>query len=176
MTMNFIIFTFLKIGKRKRRSGMPADDEFCCLTCNYKSSNMDDLLKHFQNKQKSCNNKMVGNDRNKACSGSFTVNNANSTTNSKKIMNANNKFWTKLTKNSAENSEGDEDTESEEDEECQCPCCDMVLNCKNDFLKHFENYHNGESLDLDGAMKDSFNSEVMGVDGLLKGKMSDIVH
>ena len=32
-------------------------------------------------------------------------------------MNANNKFWTKITK--AENSEGDEDTESEEDEEYQ---------------------------------------------------------
>jgi len=135
---------------------------------------MDDLLKHFQNKQKSCNNKMGGNDRNKSCSGSFTVNNANSTTNSKKIMSANNKFWTKITKNSNENSEGDEDTESEEDEETQCPCCDIVVSCKEDFLKHFENYHNGESLDLDGAMKDSFNSEVMGVDGLLKGKINEV--
>ena len=98
--------------------------------------------------------------------------NGNTTTNSistnKKIMNANNKFWTKISK--AENSEGDEDTESEEDEEYQCPVCPTVVNCKEDFLKHFENYHNGENLDLDGAMKDSFNSEVMGVDGLLKGK------
>ena len=136
---------------------------------------MDDLLKHFQNKQQSCNNKNMvanGNERSKSCSGSFTVNNANSTTNSKKIMNANNKFWSKITNNKGENSEGDEDTESEEDEECQCPCCDIVVSCKEDFLKHFENYHNGESLDLDGAMKNSFNSEVMGVDGLLKGKKS----
>ena len=84
------------------------------------------------------------NERSKPCSGSFTVNNANSTTNSKKIMNANNKFWTKIT-NKAENSEGDEDTESEEDEECQCPCCDIVvylstfplITINSLFLRHF---------------------------------------
>ena len=124
---------------------------------------MDDLLKHFQNSK--CNKISNG----KSCSGSFTVanGNANNSPLNKKIMNANNKFWTKITK--AENSEGDEDTESEEDEEYQCPVCPTVVNCKEDFLKHFENYHNGENLDLDGAMKDSFNSEVMGVDGLLKG-------
>jgi hypothetical protein len=89
-------------------------------------------------------------------------------------MNANNKFWTKISK--AENSEGDEDTESEEDEEYQCPVCPTVVNCKEDFLKHFENYHNGENLDLDGAMKDSFNSEVMGVDGLLKGAANRLIN
>merc|ERR1711981_1230703 len=104
--------------------------------------------------------------------------NGNTTTNSistnKKIMNANNKFWTKISK--AENSEGDEDTESEEDEEYQCPVCPTVVNCKEDFLKHFENYHNGENLDLDGAMKDSFNSEVMGVDGLLKGAANRLIN
>ena len=123
---------------------------------------MDDLLKHFQTSK--CN-KMKNN---KSCSGSFTVGNGNAATN-KSIINANNKFWTNITK--GENSEGDEDTESEEDEEYQCPVCPTVVNCKEDFLKHFENYHNGENLDLDGAMKDSFNSEVMGVDGLLKGTL-----
>ena len=147
-------------GKRKRRSGIN-EDEFCCLTCNFKSANMDDLLKHFQNSK--CNKI-----NSKSCSGSFTVGNGNTSTN-KNIINANNKFWTKITK--AENSEGDEDTESEEDEEYQCPVCPTVVNCKEDFLKHFENYHNGENLDLDGAMKDSFNSEVMGVDGILKGNI-----
>lgn len=122
---------------------------------------MDDLLKHFQNSK--CNKILA------AANG----NNPNTiaATNSKKIMNANNKFWTKISK--AENSEGDEDTESEEDEEYHCPVCPDVVNCKEDFLKHFENYHNGENLDLDGAMKDSFNSEVMGVDGLLKGKLKN---
>ena len=159
----FFYFT----GKRKRRSGIN-EDEFCCLTCKFKSANMDDLLKHFQNSK--CNKISNGS---KSCNGSFTVANGNANQssnplNKKIITNANNKFWTKITK--AENSEGDEDTESEEDEEYQCPVCPTVVNCKEDFLKHFENYHNGENLDLDGAMKDSFNSEVMGVDGLLKGK------
>ena len=151
------------LGKRKRRSGIN-EEEFCCLTCEFKSVNMDDVLKHFQNSK--CN-KMGS----KKSSFNGNMANGNTTTNSistnKKIMNANNKFWTKISK--AENSEGDEDTESEEDEEYQCPVCPTVVNCKEDFLKHFENYHNGENLDLDGAMKDSFNSEVMGVDGLLKG-------
>merc|ERR1711997_1293437 len=71
---------------------------------------MDDVLKHFQNSK--CN-KMGS----KKSSFNGNMANGNTTTNSistnKKIMNANNKFWTKISK--AENSEGDEDTESEED-------------------------------------------------------------